>query len=451
MLEQRERKELTDLAVKLRAQGYEQISFQMIHTRVRVTGIHANRSENRRDASDKVYLAEAVKNGKKGRVYWTQMPESEELLRHLEENIEFLGEEYESPVHPTRSTNPVPVNQEEFLWEEHEAVSKQLLQAADVYCQDTQVLFVTSLSYAQSYTEICVFEEDGNEYMDTTGYHCLRADVTARRGEEVSYAKACRYGDCLEEIYPGKLADDTAKEAAAGLGGKVAVSGYYPVILKNVVMAEILEAYLSAFYADRIESSRSPIAGCAGKKIASSNISIREVPMLEGGRVRRTIDDEGNPVQEKYLIRSGMFETELLNQKLSMRMNRRCTGNGFKESPRSEVGIGVTNILLESETGGVSLEELKKNMGRGILVTDVDGVFAGTNVMTGAFSLIVKGRKVEEGKDTGPFCQVTIAGNFFDLLKQIRGVGNDYASTSPECASVLTPSVYVGELAVSGR
>ena len=81
---------------------------------------------------------------------------------------------------------------------------------------------------------------------------------------------------------------------------------------------------------------------------------------------------------------------------------------------------------------------------------DVDGVFAGINVMTGTFSLIVKGRKIENGRETDAFCQVTIAGNFFDMLGQIQGIANDYISTYPDCASVIAPSVYVGELAVSG-
>ena len=117
--------------------------------------------------------------------------------------------------------------------------------------------------------------------------------------------------------------------------------------------------------------------------------------------------------------------------------------------------IGITNVILQSECDLVektesSILDLKKKMCHGILVTDVDGVFAGINVMTGTFSLIVKGRKIENGRETDAFCQVTIAGNFFDMLGQIQGIANDYISTYPDCARVIAPSVYVGELAVSG-
>lgn len=72
-----------------------------------------------------------------------------------------------------------------------------------------------------------------------------------------------------------KLACETAKEARAGLDAEPIVSGQYPVILKNSVMAELLEAYIPAFYADRIKNERSALAGREGDKIASANVSKR--------------------------------------------------------------------------------------------------------------------------------------------------------------------------------
>ena len=59
------------------------------------------------------------------------------------------------------------------------------------------------------------------------------------------------------------------------------MSGQYPVILKNSVMAELLEAYIPAFYADRIKNERSALAGREGDKIASANVSLKEVPDLK--------------------------------------------------------------------------------------------------------------------------------------------------------------------------
>lgn len=343
----------------------------------------------------------------------------------------------------------------QFVWEDHATVLAKLTEAKEKAYQIPDTDLVDYLGYEQYLEEIYVLGTGHKKLMDSTGYHSLRADMKAEKSGQASYARGCCYVKALADDSAGKLACEVAKEAGAGLGAEPIPSGQYPVILKNSVMAELLEAYIPAFYADRIKNDRSALAGCEGKQVAVENVSLKEVPNLNEGRVCRRIDDEGTPVKEKYLIKNGIFKTKLVNQELAKELKIAPTGNGFKQSPKSDVGIGITNVILQSQNDSgrndeFSILDLKKKMGHGILVTDVDGVFAGTNVMTGTFSLIVKGRKIEEGQEKGAFCQVTIAGNFFDMLGQIQEMANDYTSTYPDCASVIAPSVYVGELAVSG-
>ena len=101
---------------------------------------------------------------------------------------------------------------------------------------------------------------------------------------------------------------------------------------------------------------------------------------MKEGRVCRRIDDEGIPVKEKYLIKEGTFKTQLVNKELAKKLKIEPTGNGFKQSPKSDVEIGITNVILQSECDlgektESSILDLKKKMCHGILVTDVDGVF----------------------------------------------------------------------------
>ena len=102
---------------------------------------------------------------------------------------------------------------------------------------------------------------------------------------------------------------------------------------------------LAPFYADRIKNERSALAGREGDKIASANVSLKEVPDLKEGRVCRRIDDEGIPVKEKYLIKEGIFKTQLVNKELAKKLKIEPTGNGFKQSPKSDVEIGITNVF----------------------------------------------------------------------------------------------------------
>ena len=90
-------------------------------------------------------------------------------------------------------------------------------------------------------------------------------------------------------------------------------------------------------------------------------------------------------------------------------------------------------------------------MGEGLLITGVSGVFAGAKPNSGDFSLISSGYLVEGGKRCRAVNQITIAGNFFDMLKQVKAMGNDeYWMIAPN-GNVRTPSVYVAALAISGK
>ena len=79
------------------------------------------------------------------------------------------------------------------------------------------------------------------------------------------------------------------------------------------------------------------------------------------------------------------------------------------------------------------MEQLCEKMGSGIIVTDLEGVFAGVNTINGSFSLLSKGMLVENGKPVKPFCEVTIAGNIYTMLEEIETLGDD-RSGQPVCA-----------------
>ena len=90
-------------------------------------------------------------------------------------------------------------------------------------------------------------------------------------------------------------------------------------------------------------------------------------------------------------------------------------------------------------------------MAEGILVTRVDGVFAGADSTTGKFSLIAGGRVVRNGKEAETFREVTISGDFFACLGRIKMVGDKLYTTEPGTMSVLAPDLWIGKLTISGK
>ena len=92
--------------------------------------------------------------------------------------------------------------------------------------------------------------------------------------------------------------------------------------------------------------------------------------------------------------------------------------------------------------------ESRKEDGEGVLITEFAGLHSGANAISGDFSLASKGFYVKDGKKAYPVDQITVAGNFFDLLKQITVVGDDL--TFP-LSSIGSPTVIATGLSVAGK
>ena len=79
---------------------------------------------------------------------------------------------------------------------------------------------------------------------------------------------------------------------------------------------------------------------------------------------------------------------------------------------------------------------------------DVAGSKDGAGMVSGDFSLLSKGYTIENGRKGRAVEQITVAGNFYTMLKNIREVGSDLEFFG---SSYGSPSVDVGEMTVAGK
>jgi len=90
-------------------------------------------------------------------------------------------------------------------------------------------------------------------------------------------------------------------------------------------------------------------------------------------------------------------------------------------------------------------------VGEGLLITDLQGLHAGANGISGDFSLGAKGYRIEGGKIGAPVEQITVAGNFFKVLENIVEVGSDLHFGMPGGTVVGSPSLWIKGLSVAGK
>ncbi len=127
-------------------------------------------------------------------------------------------------------------------------------------------------------------------------------------------------------------------------------------------------------------------------------------------------------------------------------MNMESTGNGFKGSYTSAVGVRPMNCFVEP--GDKTLDELCADMKEGLVITSLAGLHAGINFITTNFSLQCSGYLVKDGKRDRSVTLITIAGNFLDLMKHVTAVGND-ADWSYK--TIAVPSIAFESCAIAGE
>jgi len=81
----------------------------------------------------------------------------------------------------------------------------------------------------------------------------------------------------------------------------------------------------------------------------------------------------------------------------------------------------------------------------------VAGLHSGLNPVSGDFSLSASGYEIENGNIGRPVDLITIAGNLYELLKDIEDIADDLRFGFPGKSYIGSPSVKIKSLAVAGE
>ncbi len=314
----------------------------------------------------------------------------------------------------------------------------------ELYQADARVIDGTQSFVAYGEEKYAICNSKGLDLEDRVSYSICYAMPLVSEGGEMYDGLKDKMGR-LEDFDLKAIAGEV-EDAVSTIGAGGVSSGSYNVVFSNRVMATLLAAYAPVFSAEAAQQGMSLLNGREGEKIAADMVTITDDPRYEGGVVKRTFDGEGVAAYEKNVVEQGRLVTLLHNLKTAAAAGVKSTGNASKASYSSVVGVSPFLFYIQPVEG--TLEDILAQAGEGIYVTEVSGLHAGTNSVTGDFSLSSKGFLVKEGRKGVPVKNFTVSGNFFTLLKDIQGVGADLDFLGSNFGS---PSVLVPALAVAGE
>ena len=297
-------------------------------------------------------------------------------------------------------------------------------------------------------SEIYLYNSYGLELTNKVGMSgCYASSVINVEGEKQSgFEFACGIDGEEVDSLPAKAVDGAMERLGAGF----VESGKYDIVLSGKQMRTILSAYSSCFSAKNAQMGLSLLAGKEGEKIASDIVTITDDPMREGCPVQTAFDGEGVAAFKKNVVENGVLKTLLYDLKTAKKAGKTTTANGQRGSYASQVSIAPYNFAIAA--GENTLDELFEKVGNGIYITELKGLHAGADPVTGDFSIESAGFKIENGKKAGAVKTFTIAGNFFTLLKSITMIADEIEWGIPTSFCVFgSPAVLVEGISVAGK
>ncbi len=385
-------------------------------------------------------------NGKEGYAYTERIDEPEKLVDHAADNAKCIESEDDHPMQTKQTYESVKREDSAFKHmseSERITIAKRLEEAClaldprvkrVVYCtagyDSGTVVMENSLGlhaervYDGSYLYTMPSVEDGSEVQ--TGF-AFYMGVDAANVE-----------DCAKEA---------VEDALSKLGASPVDSGCYRVLLKPYAMSDLLSAFAPMFSADQAQKGCSLFAGKEGQVIASDIVTLWDDPF--DPVAPRAFDGEGTPCKKKTIIEHGVLKTLLHNLKTAKKAGMESTGNASRGSAASAVGVAPT--VFRIEPGKLGYKELLKELGDGLVISELEGIHAGVDAVSGDFSLKAAGFLVKDGVIVRPASNITVAGNFVTMMKDAVAVGSDLRFGLPQGGYFGSPSILISGLTVAGN
>lgn len=393
-----------------------------------------------------------LSNGKMGYSYTEKIEENsfDMLINEALENGKYIegsdsetifsgSESYEEVNHYHESLSEIPTQDKiEFV--------KKLEEEA--YSLDDRVFAVNACAYQEFENERYIVNSKGIDLHDKSNGGVTYISVVVREGEDTKTGMSFRLFSDFSSLDYKEMAKEAVENATTMLGAKTIKSDNYPIIFENTTFADLLAAFTPIFSADNLQKGLSLLNGKIDEEIAVPIVNIVDDPFLKDGFASRNFDDEGTASAFKKIIDNGVLKGVAHNWKTANKEGTSSTGHASR-SYKGPINISPTNLYVVK--GEMGIYELLNLAANGLYINNLEGLHSGLNSVSGDFSLSASGYEIENGQKSRPVNQITIAGNIFEVFKDIVAIGNDLKFTLPSYGYIGSPSILVKSLSVSGE
>lgn len=323
-------------------------------------------------------------------------------------------------------------------------VAQTLELERQVRAADSRIRQVEAADWGDSSFEAAVASSSGVQAAWRRTVCHLSVTAVASDGDDSQTGNGFSVGRAPEELDPSKPVNESVERATRLLGATKPRSAHLTVIFEPRVAATLLAILAGTLNGESVQKGRSLFADRLGESIAVEGLTLVDDPTNPDAFGAAAFDSEGLATRRNVLIDNGVLQMFLYNTYAGRRAGTGSTGSavrGFKSPP----GVGARAIQLLGGTG--SAEQIRAEVGEGLLVQTVSGVHSGVNPISGDFSVGAQGLRVRGGELAEPVREITIASTLQRMLQGVVAIGNDVEWLPSSAAGV---TLAIGDVAMAG-
>jgi len=293
---------------------------------------------------------------------------------------------------------------------------------------DKRINFVES-GAEKNYMMYAVANSEGINDAAENAYIAAWFIASARVGDVIK--SGFDYEISRERLNFEKIAESTAKRAIESLEAKPLKEKLrIPVIIENEPLSGLLRYILSYGLSGRnVMMKSSYYTDKEKQQVASEKFTLIDDGQMMDGPYTTKVDHEGIPRQKTILVNNGVLESFVYDSYSAYKLNKELTGNatragsGSQEPFNNAVDVGFSNLVVQS--GSKDFNSFIESFDEAVVVkTSLLGV-GHANRETGEFSIVAPNAFLWRNGELKPLNSVTLAGNFYMVLKNIVDIAGD--------------------------
>lgn len=291
--------------------------------------------------------------------------------------------------------------------------------------------------YTEHYEKKRIINSNGVDISTSSHHYDFYTEVIVKNEEDYSSFANTWLKVSAEDLTMDEYVLDTIEKAKKISKKKCIETGKHSIIMDSNVLATILSSFITMLSGENIRKKVSCLENKLDEKIFSDKLTIIEEPTNPKYPGYNLFDNEGTPTEDKIIVDKGRLSTYLYNIKEAKSAKQKSTGNGFNT-------ISTRNMYIKP--GDKALEELFKLLNNGIYITEFMGADnTSINANTGNISVQVFGFIIENGKIKSGLKPCILTTNIFELLSNIKEIGNDLKFTTVKVGS---PSILIEKISI---